>query len=112
MNHWLEKFAPFRYSWQDVLLNGKYGIYSVRNPRARNNPQAMGLRDEVLFNQSKEGNCAMGNMRVIQEAHQDPTIKDYFWASTTFEPIKSFDTPFPLGKIKQIPELHSIRLIK
>jgi len=37
MNYWLVKFAPFRYSWQDVLRNGKFEIYSVRNAQARNN---------------------------------------------------------------------------
>jgi len=37
MNYWLVKFAPFRYSWQKILLHGKFEIYSVHNPQARNN---------------------------------------------------------------------------
>jgi len=54
----------------------------------------------------------MGNMKVIQEAHQDPTTNDDRWVSVTFEPIDSFDYPLPLSKIRQIPELQNIGLIK
>ncbi len=41
MKYWLVKFAPFRYSWEDILRNGKFEIYSVRNPQARNNLNSM-----------------------------------------------------------------------
>jgi len=112
MNNWLVKFAPFRYGWQDILKNGKFEIYSIRNPQARNNLKKMRLGDVVLFYHSQEGNCVMGNMKVIQEAHQDPTTNDDRWVSVTFEPIDSFDYPLPLSKIRQIPELQNIGLIK
>lgn len=51
MNFWLVKFAPFRYSWQDVLRNGKFEIYSVRNAQARYSLKEMVLGDEVFFYQ-------------------------------------------------------------
>lgn len=70
MNYWLIKFAPFRYSWDRVLLYGKFEIYSVRSPQVRNNLKAMKLDDEVFFYHSQEGNCIMGKMKVIEEAHQ------------------------------------------
>jgi hypothetical protein len=34
---------------EDILLNGKFEIYSVRNPQARNNLKEMKMGDSVLF---------------------------------------------------------------
>ena len=112
MNYWLVKFAPFRYSWQDVLRNGRFEIYSVRSPQARNNLKAMQKGEEVLFYHSQEGNCIMGRMKVIHEAHQDPTTANERWISVTFEPVESFDQPITLSKIKSTPKLKNIALIK
>lgn len=112
MNYWLVKFAPFRYSWQDVLRNGKFEIYSVRNAQARNNLKEMKIGDEVLFYHSQEGNCIMGKMKVIEEAHQDKTTDDIRWISITFEPIDSLNTPIDLSVIKATKGLENIGLIK
>lgn len=112
MNYWLVKFAPFRYSWQDVLKNGRFEIYSVRNPQARNNLKVMKLGDQVLFYHSQEGNEVMGLMKVIEEAHQDPTTTDFRWVSVTFEPVKSLEKPVSLHEIKNEPMLVNIALIR
>lgn len=112
MSCWLVKFAPFRYSWQDVLRNGKFEIYSVRNPQARNNLKAMKVGDEALFYHSQVENCIKGRMIVIEEAHQDRTTNGDRWVSVTFEPVCTFDNPIDLQRIKQTKELESIGLIK
>ena len=112
MNFWLVKFAPFRYSWEDVLRNGKFEIYGVRNPQARNYLKAMRLGDEVLFYHSQEGNCIMGKMIVAAEAHQDKTTNDNRWVSVTFEPTGSFEKPISLKSIKATEGLDNIGLIK
>ena len=112
MNYWLVKFAPFRYSWDDILRNGKFEIYSVRNPQARNNLILMRLGDEVLFYHSQKGNCIMGKMQVIEEAHQDPTTMDKRWMSVTFEPVDTFNQPISLSKIKTTYGLENIGLVK
>lgn len=112
MNYWLVKFAPFRYSWQDVLRNGRFEIYSVRNPQARNNLKEMKLDDEVLFYHSQKDNCIMGKMKVIEEAHQDKTTDDSRWVSVTFEPLETFEKPIALSQIKNATGLANIGLIK
>lgn len=112
MKYWLVKFAPFRCSWQDILRIGKFEIYSVRNAQARNNLRAMKLNDEVLFYHSQKGNCIMGKMKVIEEAHQDKTTDDKKWVSVTFEPVESFDNPISLQIIKKTKGLENIGLIK
>jgi predicted RNA-binding protein with PUA-like domain len=112
MNYWLVKFAPFRYNWQDVLHNGKFEIYSVRNAQSRNNLKAMKLGDEVFFYHSQEGNEIKGVLKVSEEAHQDKTTEDTNWVSVTFVPIESFSKPISLQIIKGTKGLENIGLIK
>lgn len=112
MNYWLVKFAPFRYSWQDVLRNGKFEIYSVRNAQARNNLKTMKLGDEVLFYHSQKGNEIMGLMKVSEEAHQDKTTDEPKWVSVTFEPLVTFVKPITLQVIKSTKGLENIGLVK
>ena len=111
MNYWLVKFAPFRYSWDDILRNGKFEIYSVRSHQARNNLKSMRIGDEVLFYHSQEGYCVMGIMKVVAEAHQDKTTADPRWVSVTFEPVKAFQNPISLATIKTTEGLEKIGLV-
>jgi len=112
MNYWLVKFAPFRYSWNDTLLSGRFQIYSVRNPQSRNNLKEMKLDDLVLFYHSQEERQVMGIMKVIKPAYQDPTTADPQWVSVLFEPIKTLNPPVPLSKIKKNNSLQQIALIR
>lgn len=112
MNYWLVKFAPFRCSWQDILRNDKFEIYSVRNIQAQNNLRKMKLNDKVLFYHSQTDKSIVGLMSVIEEAHQDPTTSDSKWVSVTFEPVKTFTNPVSLQKIKLHDDLQNISLIR
>ena len=112
MNYWLVKFAPFRYSWNDCLRYGRFEIYSVRNPQARNNLRTMQLGDLTLFYHSQTEKQVMGIMKVIEEAHQDPTTTDSRWLSVTFEPVRALKRPVTLSQIKAEPELFNIGLVK
>lgn len=112
MNYWLVKFAPFRYSWNDCLRYGRFEIYSVRNPQARNNLRTMQLGDLTLFYHSQTEKQVMGIMKVIDEAHQDPTTTDSRWLSVTFEPVRALKRPVTLSQIKAEPELFNIGLVK
>lgn len=112
MNHWLIKFAPFRYSWERCLKNGKFEIYAVRNPQSRNHLLEMKLNDLVLFYHSQRELKVMGMMRVIRESHQDPTTSDPRWVSVTFEPVATFQNPVSLAQIKVDPFLQRIALIR
>lgn len=112
MNYWLIKFAPFRYSWNECLRYGRFEIYGVRSTQARNNLQKMRNDDQVLFYHSQTEKQIMGIMKVIEEAHQDPTTADNCWISVTFEPVRSLRRPITLCQIKAEPELVNIGLVK
>ena len=112
MRYWIVKFAPFRVSWEHILANGKFEIYSVRNLQAQKNLKTMSIGDMALFYHSQEGLCVKGCMSVIREAHQDFTTKDERWQSVTFEPTESFSHPIPLTEIKAKEELQNIPLVR
>jgi len=112
MNYWLIKFAPFRYSWNDCLKNGRFEMYSVRSIQACENLKKMKLGDQVLFYHSQEEKQVMGVMQVIEKAHQDPTTADPKWVAVTFEPKDSFNEPVPLHQIRFNKRLKQVGLIR
>ena len=111
MNYWLVKFAPFRVSWQDILRQGRFEIYGVRNFQAKNNVARMKLGDLLLFYHSQEEKQIMGILQVSEEAHQDKTTGEN-WLSVTFEPIKTLEKPIELSQIKCEAALQNIGLVK
>ena len=72
----------------------------------------MQLGDLVLFYHSQTEKQVMGIMKVIEEAHQDPTTTDSRWLSVTFEPVRTLKRPVTLSQIKAEPELVNIGLVK
>ena len=68
----------------------------------------MKIGDTVLFYHSQEDHRIMGVMKVIEEAHPDPTTSDARWISVTFEPVKTFANPVLLSEIRQNPELAGV----
>ena len=112
MKYWMVKFAPFRVSWEDILANGKFEIYSVRNIQSRNNLEKMQLGDLAFYYHSQTGKQVMGIMEVVKEAHQDFTTKDPQWKSVTFEPIETLPNPILLSTIKNTEALQQIALVR
>lgn len=112
MRYWMVKFAPFRVSWEDILANGKFEIYSVRNIQSRNNLEKMQIGDLAFYYHSQTEKQVMGIMEVVKEAHQDFTTKDPQWKSVTFEPIETLPNPIPLSTIKNTEALQQIALVR
>ncbi|HHT9115121.1 MAG: EVE domain-containing protein [Planctomycetes bacterium] len=112
MNYWLIK-SPFRTrSWPDILIKGSFKLYGIRNHQAKNNISMMQRGDVALFYHSRSGKNVFGIMQVSKPPYQDPTTKDANWLAIDFKPIKTFETPISLGRIKAEPTLQGIGLIK
>jgi len=112
MNYWLLKSEPFKYSWEQLVKDGKTFWDGVRNYQARNNLRAMKAGDKALFYHSNEGLCVVGIARIVTEAYQDPTTDNAQWVVVDIAPEKPFKTPVTLAEMKQIPQLQSLSLIK
>lgn len=112
MNHWIVKSEPFKYSWDDLVLE-KRGVWDgVRNYQARNNLQGMKLGDLVLFYHSNVGKEIVGLAKVVKEHYPDPTTDDTRWVVVDLEPLERFPKPVTLAQMKANTRLADLSLIR
>ena len=112
MNYWLVKSEPFKYSWEQLVKDGKTFWDGVRNYSARNNLRAMKKGDHVLFYHSNEGLAIVGIAEVLKEAYQDPTTTDPNWVVVDLKPIKPITNPVTLAQVKAEPILKDMDLVR
>lgn len=112
MNYWLVKSEPSTYSWETFLKDGITAWEGVRNYAARNNLRAMKKDDEVLFYHSNVGMEIVGIAKVVREAYQDSTTKETAWICVDLKPHKTLKNPVTLSKMKTIPSLKNLPLIR
>lgn len=112
MNYWLVKSEPFKYSWDQFVVDGRTFWDGVRNYGARNNLKAMKKGDQVLFYHSNEGLAIVGIAEVVKEAYQDPTTEDTNWVVVDLKPVQAMPKPVTLGQIKAEPSLKDMDLVR
>lgn len=112
MNYWLVKQEPEAYSWDDLVRDCKTVWDGVRNYQARNNLQEMKTGDQVLFYHSVGPREVVGVAEVAREAFPDPTTDDERWVAVELHPVKPLQRPVSLDRIKEVPALQEIALIK
>ncbi|MCA9502995.1 MAG: EVE domain-containing protein [Myxococcales bacterium] len=111
-SHWLMKSEPFKYSWDDLVRDGRTHWDGVRNYEARNNLAAMKKGDLALYYHSNEGKEVVGLVEIVGEAYPDPTTDDERWVVVDVAPRTAFAEPVSLATIKADPELSEIALVK
>lgn len=110
MNYWIVKQEPGSYSFIDFLDEGKTDWTGVRNYQARNNLNAMMLRDKVLFYHSGGEKAVVGTATVSKAAFPDPT--DEAWTAVELTVGKPFKKPVTLTAIKTNALLKDIALVR
>ena len=110
--YWLVKQEPEKYSWPDLLRDGRTNWDGVRNYQARNNLQSMRLGDRVLFYASVSLKEVQGIAVVSKTAFPDPTIDDPRWFAVELQAESALPRPVTLEQIKADPKLAEIALIK
>jgi predicted RNA-binding protein with PUA-like domain len=75
-SYWLIKSEPSKYSFEQLVRDGKTRWDGVRNFAARNNLRTMKEGDLCLYYHSNEGKLVAGVARVAREAYPDPTAKE------------------------------------
>ncbi|MDQ2747641.1 MAG: EVE domain-containing protein [Acidobacteriota bacterium] len=110
MNYWLVKQEPEKYSFDDLLNDGKTIWDGVRNFQARNNLREMRLGDKVLFYHSVSEKAVVGLAEVSRESFPDPT--DEKWIVVEIKPLKKLAKAITLDQIKAVKDLENIALIK
>jgi predicted RNA-binding protein with PUA-like domain len=108
---WLVKSEPFKYSWDELVRDGRTYWDGVRNAQARNNLAVMKKGDLVLYYHSNEGKQVVGVARVVEESYQDPTSEDERWLVVDLAPLKPLKRPVSLAEIKANASLAKIPLV-
>lgn len=112
MNYWLVKSEPFKYSWDQLVKDGKTTWDGVRNYAARNNLKDMQKGDHVFFYHSNEGLAIVGIAEVAKTAYQDPTTDDPNWVVVDLKPHKAFPRPVTLERLKSDPAFANMDLVR
>ena len=110
MNYWLVKQEPEKYSFDDLLKDGKTIWDGVRNYQARNNLREMKRGDKVLFYHSVSEKAVVGISEVSRENFPDPT--DEKWIAVELKPLEKFAKSVTLDEIKAHKDLQNIALVK
>ena len=110
--YWLMKSEPFKYSWDDLVRDGKTYWDGVRNYEARNNLAAMKKGDLAFYYHSNKGKEVVGIVEIVASSYPDPTIDDDTWVVVDVAPRVAFTQPVSLATIKQDPKLSEIQLIR
>lgn len=112
MSYWLVKSEPFKYSWDQFVLDKQTFWDGVRNYGARNNLKAMKKGDLVLFYHSNEGVEIVGIAKVVKESYQDPTTEETAWVVVDLKPVKKLKKTVPLSIIKKDNRLADMDLVR
>jgi predicted RNA-binding protein with PUA-like domain len=110
MNFWMVKQEPEKYSFDDLLKDGKSTWDGVRNYQARNNLREMKRGDKVLFYHSVSEKAVVGIAEVSRENFPDPA--DEKWIAVEIKPVEKFEKPVTLEEIRAEESLEKIALIK
>lgn len=114
MAHWLVKSEPFKWSWDEQVKAGAKGTFwdGVRNHLAKKHLMAMKKGEEAFFYHSNEGLEIVGIVKVIREAHPDPTAgPGEPWVGVDFAAVKKLPKPVSLKEIKATPALAKMALV-
>ena len=112
MAYWLMKSEPFKYSWDQLVLDKSTFWDGVRNYGARNNLRAMKKGDLAFFYHSNEGKEVVGVAEVVKTHYQDPTTTETAWVVVDVKPVHPLKNPVSLSVLKSDPRLSNIGLIK
>lgn len=109
---WLMKSEPSKFSFAQLLKDGRTTWDGVRNFEARNNMRGMKKSDLAFFYHSNEGKEIVGVVRVDREAYPDPTAPGEDWSVVEVVPVSYLKAPVSLDVIKSDPSLADIALLK
>jgi predicted RNA-binding protein with PUA-like domain len=112
MHYWLMKSEPSKYSWDDLIRDGRTIWDGTRNYQVSAYFRAMALGDQVLFYHSNEGLEAVGIMEVVALAHIDATDPKGVFYAVDVAPVRALSKPVTLSAMKAEPALADMAMFK
>jgi predicted RNA-binding protein with PUA-like domain len=112
MAYWLVKSEPHKYSWDDMMRDGRTIWDGVRNHTAAINLRAMKLGDRAFFYHSNEGKQIVGIVEIVREHYLDPKDDAQRFPAVDVVPVESLAVPVTLAAIKADPALVEMDLVR
>ena len=110
--HWLIKSEPYKFSFDQLVADGRAVWDGVRNFEARNNLRAMKKGDLCLYYHSNEGKAVVGVARVSREASPDPTAEGEDWSVVEVEPVRPLARPVELEELRASKVLAKMMMLR
>jgi predicted RNA-binding protein with PUA-like domain len=112
MAHWLMKSEPFKYSWDDLVKDGRTHWNGVRNHQAALYLKSMVVGDQVFFYHSNEGLAVVGIANVVRTAYPDPSDEKGRFVMVDIAPVRPLDHPVTLAQMKAEPGLAGMKMFQ
>lgn len=112
MARWLVKSEPFKYSWDQMVADGRTHWNGVRNHQASNNLKAMRVGDRAFFYHSNDGLEVVGVVEIVREYYPDPSDPAGRFGMVDVAPVMPVATPVTLKQIKADPLLQGMALVR
>ena len=110
--HWLLKSEPFKYSWDQMVADGRTHWNGVRNHQASNNLKAMQVGDQAFFYHSNEGLEIVGIVAIARTYYPDPSDETGRFGMVDVTPVRPMPKPVTLKQMKAEPRLAQFGLIR
>ena len=108
----LFKTEPSKYSFDDLLRDGRAVWDGVANAQALIVLRSAKVGDEALIYHSNEGKEIVGIAKVVRAAYPDPKLDDPKMVVVDIVPVKALATPVILAAIKAEPGLADLALVR
>lgn len=112
MAHWFVKSEPNKYSFDDLVRDGRTMWDGVRNNTAALHLKAMKVGDEVLYYHSVEGLEVVGIAKVVRESFLDPTDEKGRYVAVELAPVRRLPKPVSLAQLKAEPGLAQMAVLR
>ena len=112
MAYWLLKSEPFKYSWSQMVADGRTHWDGVRNHQAAANLKAMQVGDRAFFYHSNEGKEIVGVVEIARTAYPDPSDETGRFVMVDITPLIPVPTPVTLAAIKADSRLGDFALVR
>jgi predicted RNA-binding protein with PUA-like domain len=110
--HWLLKSEPDKYSWDQLVKDGRTFWNGVRNYQASNNLKAMKLGDRAFFYHSNEGKEIVGIAEIVREYYPDPSDEAGRFGMVDVAAVRPVPKPVTLLQIKAEERLADFALVR
>src|SRR5258708_33069766 len=110
--HWLLKSEPSKYSWDQLVKDGRTHWNGVRNHQAANNLKAMRQGDRGFFYHSNEGLAIVGIVEIVREYYPDPSDASGRFGMVDVKPVRPSARPLTLQELTAQPRLAGSALVR